>query len=86
MELYQLLSGVAVRECHADPTSEIPHIVSDSRRAGEGCMFLCLRGVRTDGHRFIRQAKEKGASVVVIVTHLHASWRRLPLICNRHRD
>ena len=56
MELYQLLSGVAVRECHADPTSEIPHIVSDSRRANEGCMFLCLRGVRTDGHRFIRQA------------------------------
>lgn len=66
MELYQLLSGVAVKDCHADSTMKIPTVVSDSRRAQAGCMFLCLRGVRTDGHRFIPQAKERGASVAVI--------------------
>ena len=66
MELEWLLSGVAVKECRADPKMEIPKIVSDSRRASAGCMFLCLRGVRTDGHRFIPQAKERGAAVVVI--------------------
>ena len=66
MELYQLLSGVAVKDCHADSTMKIPTVVSDSRRVSRGCMFLCLRGVRTDGHRFIPQAKEGGASVAVI--------------------
>lgn len=66
MELSRLLSGVDVTDCHADPALEISRIVSDSRRAFEGCMFLCLRGVRTDGHRFISHAKERGASVVVI--------------------
>ena len=66
MELHQLLSGVAVTDCHADPAMKIPSIVSDSRRVREGCMFLCLRGVRTDGHRFIASAKEQGASVAVI--------------------
>lgn len=66
MELQWLLAGVAVTECHADPTMQIPSIVSDSRRASAGCMFLCLRGVRTDGHRFIPRAKERGAVVAVI--------------------
>ena len=66
MELERLLAGVAVTECHADPTMQIPSIVSDSRRASAGCMFLCLRGVRTDGHRFIPRAKERGAAVAVI--------------------
>ena len=66
MELYQLLSGVAVKDCHADSIMKIPTVVSDSRRVSRGCMFLCLRGVRTDGHRFIPQAKEGGASVAVI--------------------
>ena len=66
MRLYELLRGVDVLQSHADECMEIPHIVSDSRRARAGCMFLCLRGVRTDGHRYIPQAKEKGAAVAVI--------------------
>ena len=66
MELERLLAGVAVKECRADPKMEIPQIVSDSRRANPGCMFLCLRGVRTDGHHFIPRAKEMGAAVAVI--------------------
>lgn len=66
MRLYELLRGVDVLQPHADECMEIPHIVSDSRRARAGCMFLCLRGVRTDGHRYIPQAKEKGAAVAVI--------------------
>ena len=66
MRLYELLRGVDVLQSHADECMEIPHIVSDSRRARSGCMFLCLRGVRTDGHRYIPQAKEKGAAVTVI--------------------
>lgn len=66
MLLSDLLAGVDVIQCHADPCLDISHIVSDSRRVRAGCMFLCLRGVRTDGHRFIDQAKEKGAVVAII--------------------
>ena len=66
MQLSRLLSRVDVKCIHADPAMEIPYIVSDSRRASQGCMFLCLRGVRTDGHRYISQATEMGAAVVII--------------------
>jgi len=66
MQLSALLSHVDVTSIHADPAMEIPHIVSDSRRARSGCLFLCLRGGRTDGHRFIAEAKARGAVAAVL--------------------
>ena len=66
MLLSALLSQVDVIDIHADLSLDVPRIVSDSRRAGEGCMFLCLRGVRTDGHRFIAEAKARGAALAVL--------------------
>ena len=36
-------------------------IVTDSRQAGEGSLFLALRGERTDGHKYIPDVLQKGA-------------------------
>src|SRR6478609_8535406 len=43
---------------------DIRHIAEDSRRVEEGCLFVAVKGSTTDGHRFIRQALEKGAVAV----------------------
>ena len=40
-------------------------VVTDSRQAGEGSLFLALRGERTDGHRYIPDVLRKGALAVL---------------------
>ena len=39
-------------------------VVFDSRQAGEGDLFVAVRGTRTDGHRFIAGVVEKGVAAV----------------------
>ena len=40
-------------------------IVYDSRRVQKNGLFVAVRGEKSDGHQFIEQAIEKGASVIV---------------------
>ena len=44
---------------------EITDVVYDSRKAGPGCLFVCLRGSAADGHRFAAKAVEAGAAAVL---------------------
>src|SRR4029077_1779344 len=39
---------------------------TDSRKVQEGGVFFALRGAETDGHRFIDDAIEHGASAIVV--------------------
>ena len=61
-----LLRGVECVSLCAPLETEITAVVSDSRRAVPGCLFLCLHGTRTDGHKYISDAAARGASAVVI--------------------
>ena len=45
---------------------EITGIAYDSRRVLPGHMFVAMRGERTDGHRFVEAAIERGASAIVL--------------------
>ncbi len=45
---------------------EILGITSNSKRVGEGYLFICLEGTKTDGHRYINDALLNGASAVII--------------------
>jgi UDP-N-acetylmuramoyl-tripeptide--D-alanyl-D-alanine ligase len=47
------------------PEREIRFITTDSREAGEDCLFAALLGERTDGHNYIESAYEKGALAVL---------------------
>ena len=40
-------------------------VVYDSRKAKPGCVFVCLSGAVSDGHRYALAAVEKGAAFVV---------------------
>ncbi|MBE6531055.1 MAG: UDP-N-acetylmuramoyl-L-alanyl-D-glutamate--2,6-diaminopimelate ligase [Ruminococcaceae bacterium] len=44
---------------------EITEIVTDSRKACEGCAFICINGQRHDGHENIGEAVSVGAKVIV---------------------
>ena len=65
MKLTELLQGVSVREIHADPSMEIGGVSHDSRLTAPGDLFVAMRGMETDGHRFIGKAVERGAVCVL---------------------
>ncbi len=65
MKLEALLRDVPVLELHAEETMEITSIAYDSRKVQKGSLFAAISGFAADGNRFIPQAVEKGAQVVV---------------------
>lgn len=70
MKLKQLLQGIDLRECTADPELEISQICYDSRKVTPGSLFVAISGFASDGNRFIPMAMEKGAAAVVTAAKL----------------
>ena len=50
---------------YIDPDSSFNDFSIDSRTVKNGDVFFCIKGEMTDGHQYISQALEKGASAVV---------------------
>ncbi len=67
-KLKDLLGGVALLEIEGDENKLVNSIHFDSRKIGEGDLFVAQRGVNTDGHDFIEKAVAQGAGVVVCET------------------
>ena len=65
MKLKELLNGIAVLECTADPELEIESVHYDSRKVTANSLFVAISGFASDGNRFIPMALEKGAVAVV---------------------
>jgi UDP-N-acetylmuramoyl-L-alanyl-D-glutamate--2,6-diaminopimelate ligase len=65
MQLKTLLAATPVRQIIGTPDRRVENIAYDSRRVQRNGMFVALRGEKSDGHEFIGQAIEKGASVIV---------------------
>ncbi|MEU4576073.1 UDP-N-acetylmuramoyl-L-alanyl-D-glutamate--2,6-diaminopimelate ligase [Nonomuraea sp. NPDC023979] len=70
MNLRDLLIGCDHQVLHGDPArADISNgIAYDSRRMTRGSLYIAMRGTRTDGHRFVADAVERGA-VAVLVEH-----------------
>lgn len=65
MKLSRLLRDVNGGDLCGKPEREITGICSDSRRVGQGSLFVAIPGFQSDGHQYIRQAMEQGACTVV---------------------
>src|SRR5213082_2664237 len=65
MQLKTLLAAIPVRQVIGTLDRPVESIAYDSRRVQKNFLFVALRGEKTDGHQFIDQAIEKGASVIV---------------------
>jgi len=65
-KLLEQLEYAFIQPADEFETMEIQKVVYDSRKAGKGDLFVCLSGLRADGHAFIREASEKGVSVFVV--------------------
>ncbi len=66
MQLWELCKGVEYTLIQGSEKTHVKDIVYDSKKLTAGVMFVCIAGAVTDGHRYIPEAVEKGASVIVV--------------------
>ncbi len=65
MKLRDLLAGVPLTGENPDLDMEISSISYDTRTLRSGTLFVALPGDKTDGHRYIQAALDKGAAAVL---------------------
>lgn len=61
-QLAQLVEGATII---GDKETIITGIEHDSRKAEAGTLFVCIKGVHVDGHKFISQAVNAGAKAIL---------------------
>src|SRR5690606_39318089 len=65
MRASEVFNRIPTLETHGTLETEISGIVFDSRKVTAGALYIAVEGVVTDGHAFIANAVDRGASVVV---------------------
>ena len=63
--LLETLNFEIIQDGPAGLDTEVEDIVLDSREAKKGCLFVCIKGAVTDGHRFASEVAEAGAAVLI---------------------
>jgi UDP-N-acetylmuramoyl-L-alanyl-D-glutamate--2,6-diaminopimelate ligase len=66
MELKKILIGVEGLKAKGGIDLDIPKITCDSRAVEKGDMFVAIKGFESDGHKFVKQAIENGAKVILL--------------------
>ena len=65
MKLKELCAAAGIVCPAAAEETEIRAIVSHSAQVSAGCLFVCLRGTRTDGHQYAAEAAAGGAVAIL---------------------
>ncbi|MDR1706084.1 MAG: UDP-N-acetylmuramoyl-L-alanyl-D-glutamate--2,6-diaminopimelate ligase [Clostridiales bacterium] len=70
MKLAELLNGIDINPAGTGrPYNQygqvITGVAADSRKVVPGCLFICVRGLTSDGHEYIREAAAKGAAAAL---------------------
>ena len=64
-KLSQLLTSIKPLKVVGDTDIEITDLINDSRKASEGVLFVAVKGVAVDSHRFIDAVIAGGARAIV---------------------
>ena len=60
------LSGATLCGICPPADMEITTVCADSRKAGEGCLFICIKGFTSDGHAYAHKAYEQGCRCFLV--------------------
>ena len=66
MRASDVLKGTVYEILAGDIDCQITDLADDSRDVTQGTLFVCRRGARTDGHRYIDDAVARGAACIVM--------------------
>jgi UDP-N-acetylmuramoyl-L-alanyl-D-glutamate--2,6-diaminopimelate ligase len=64
-KLNDILKGIKTLEIVGDNKRPISKIIFDSRKAEKDSLFIAVKGTQVDGHSFIAQVIEKGATAII---------------------
>ncbi|KQC02401.1 UDP-N-acetylmuramoyl-L-alanyl-D-glutamate--2,6-diaminopimelate ligase [Pedobacter sp. Hv1] len=65
MQLQDLLYGVAIKSLVGKPDQEVEALAFDSRQVKANTLFFAIKGTVVDGHQYIEQTIEAGATVII---------------------
>jgi UDP-N-acetylmuramoyl-L-alanyl-D-glutamate--2,6-diaminopimelate ligase len=65
MQLKTLIAAITPRQIIGPVEREVETIAYDSRRVQKNTLFVALKGEKSDGHNFIAEAIDRGASSIV---------------------
>jgi UDP-N-acetylmuramoyl-L-alanyl-D-glutamate--2,6-diaminopimelate ligase len=82
MELRRLLEGVEIKKMTGETRKEIKGIAYHSKQTGKDFLFAAIRGMEADGHRFVKEAIERGAEAVVLEEEQEVSNRTMIAVPN----
>jgi UDP-N-acetylmuramoyl-tripeptide--D-alanyl-D-alanine ligase len=63
-----------------DAALEVKEVVTDSRAAGSGDLFIALRGPRFDGHAFVEEVLSRGAGAALVSREWAGGRANLPVV------
>ena len=66
MKLSKICEKIKYECLQGSMDAEVRDIIYDSRKIAKETMFVCMVGAVTDGHKYIPDAIDKGASVIVL--------------------
>ncbi len=66
MKLRDLLAGIRIENPDVDLDVDISSIASDSRQVRDGSLFISIRGLVADGHRYLSEAIKRGAVAALV--------------------
>ena len=72
MKLNELLKGVQYKILKGDADFDVKSVVYNSKEASEDSLFVCITGFKTDGHKYIGNAVENGARVILAEREIEA--------------
>ena len=91
MNLQELCTAAGI-ECGYE-NIDIKRIKSNSEQIEKGDLFVCIKGLKTDGHNYIQEAQNKGAAAIVAergveadipVVYTNNTRKALALLCNAY--
>ncbi|WP_270940111.1 UDP-N-acetylmuramoyl-L-alanyl-D-glutamate--2,6-diaminopimelate ligase [Romboutsia lituseburensis] len=66
MKLYKLIENLNIMSIDGNMDIDISDIHYDSRLVTQNSLFICIKGFNSDGHKYIKNAIEKGAKAFLI--------------------
>lgn len=66
MNLERLVHNLKQKQVIGNLDLEITDIATHSKKVGAGSLFVCIEGFKVDGHNYIDEAVQRGASAILI--------------------
>ncbi|MCC7202698.1 MAG: UDP-N-acetylmuramoyl-L-alanyl-D-glutamate--2,6-diaminopimelate ligase [Nitrospirae bacterium] len=65
MKLSEIMKDIGLQKTLVNMECDITGIAYDSRNVSRGTLFAAIRGIKTDGHLYIKNAIENGAAAIL---------------------